>query len=88
MAGNSDTVLANARISGIVVDPNNTNIAYASVESGGSGGPGVYKTVDGGLHWTNVLTVTNIFGPSSSTTPLFAGGTTLASVTVAGHQPL
>jgi hypothetical protein len=81
VAGNSDTVLAGARISKIVVDPNNTNIAYAAVEAGGSSGPGVYKTIDGGLHWANVLSVASIFGPNSSVNPLFAGGTSLASVT-------
>ena len=91
VAGNSDTVLANSRISAIVVDPNNTNIAYAAVESGGNAGPGVYKTTDGGLHWVNVFSTAaannNIFGPGSSTTPLFASGTPLASVTSMAINP-
>jgi hypothetical protein len=77
VAGNSDVVLAGARISKLAVDPNDTNIAYAAVASGGQSGPGVYKTTDGGLTWVNVLTTSsmNLNGLG------FAAGTTIASVT-------
>ena len=77
MAGNSDVVLAGARISKMAVDPNNTNIAYAAVASGGQSGPGVYKTTDGGQTWVNVLTTSSM----NLTALGFAGGTTIASVT-------
>jgi FG-GAP-like repeat/Domain of unknown function (DUF4214) len=79
LAGNSDTVLAGARISKVVVDPNNTNIAYVAVVSGGSSGPGVYKTSDGGQTWANVLTTASIQLPPPAGS--FAAGTKLASVT-------
>ncbi len=66
LIGNSNTVLAGARTTKVVVDPADPNIAYVAVASGGTGGvdengvtgpagPGVYKTTDGGLHWKNVL---------------------------------
>ncbi len=71
-AGNSGTQLAGARISKIVVDPNDPNTAYAAVASGGANGPGVYKTTDGGGTWVDVLT---------PATMNLAPGTALASVT-------
>ena len=77
VAGNSDVVLAGARISKMAVDPNNTNIAYAAVASGGEFGPGVYKTTDGGQTWVNVLTTSSM----NLTALGFPAGTTLASVT-------
>ena len=86
MAGNSDVVLAGARISSMAVDPDNTNIAYAAVASGGEFGPGVYKTSDGGQTWTNVLTATSM----NLTALGFPAGTTLASVTdlsLNSHDP-
>ena len=70
-------VLAGARISKMAVDPNNTNIAYAAVASGGEFGPGVYKTTDGGQTWVNVLTTSSM----NLTALGFPAGTTLASVT-------
>ena len=45
-------------ISGIAIDPNNSNIVYAAAygSSRDAGGDrGIYKTVDGGKTWTNVL---------------------------------
>ncbi len=77
VAGNSDVVLAGARISKMAVDPNNTNIAYAAVASGGQSGPGIYKTTDGGQTWVNVLTTTSM----NLTALGFPAGTTIASVT-------
>ncbi|HBI42500.1 MAG TPA: hypothetical protein DDY78_06525, partial [Planctomycetales bacterium] len=84
VAGNSDTVLAGARISKVVVDPNNTNIAYVAVESGVSG-PGVYKTSNGGQTWVNVLTLASIHLPPPANA--FAAGTGLASVTDLAINP-
>jgi FG-GAP-like repeat len=85
VAGNSDTVLAGARVSKVVVDPNNTNIAYVAVESGGSSGPGVYKTSNGGQTWANVLTVASIGLPPPANS--FPAGTKLASVTDLAINP-
>jgi photosystem II stability/assembly factor-like uncharacterized protein len=78
LIGNSSTVLANARVSKVVVDRNDPNIAYVAVTSGGAGGPGVYQTTDGGLTWNDVLLVQNMFDDSGNALP---GGTTLPSVT-------
>ncbi len=86
VAGNSDVVLAGARISSMAVDPDNTNIAWAGVASGGEFGPGVYETIDGGAHWTNVLTTATM----NLTALGFPTGTTLASVTdisLNSHDP-
>ncbi len=77
IAGNSDVVLAGARISKIVVDPDNVYIAYAAVASGGQFGPGVYRTTDGGQTWVNILTAANMNLAGLG----FPAGTTLASVT-------
>src|SRR5204863_1947779 len=62
VAGDSGTVLLGARAVKVVIDANNPNIAYVGVAAGGNsgalggpGGPGVYKTTDGGLTWNNVL---------------------------------
>jgi hypothetical protein len=63
---------AGARISKMAVDPNNSNIVYVAVESGGFFGAGVYRTLDGGQSWYNVLT---------PATMGLAAGTALASVT-------
>jgi hypothetical protein len=61
LIGNSNTVLFGAKISKVVVDRNDPNIAYVAVTSGGASGPGVYKTTDGGMHWANVLLPQNMF---------------------------
>ena len=78
VAGNSATVLAGARISKMIVDNNNPDIAYAAVASGGSSGPGVYQTTDGGLTWTNVMVPTAMVDSNGNT---LAAGAALASVT-------
>jgi hypothetical protein len=71
VVGNSPTVLANARVTALAVDPNNANIVYVAVASGGQG-PGVYRTLDGGQTWTNILSTSNMATWGKS-------GTTLAS---------
>src|SRR5262249_19038185 len=78
VAGNSATVLAGARISKMIVDNDDPNTAYAAVASGGSSGPGVYKTTDGGLTWTNVMVPTAMVDSNGNT---LAAGSALASVT-------
>ncbi len=70
------------QISRIVIDPQNPSIVYAGA-LGHAYGPneqrGVYKSVDGGAHWTRVLDLGSEIGVSdlvmSSTAPrlLFAG---------------
>ena len=98
LIGNSGTVLAGARAVKVVVDPGNPNIAYVGVASGGvaqaptaqypiggPGGPGVYKTTDGGLTWFNVLNpasmtyLTNPTNPATLTT--LGAGAPVDSVT-------
>jgi photosystem II stability/assembly factor-like uncharacterized protein len=87
-AGRTWTLLGNdvfngARISKIGIgapdsfNPNGSTL-YVAVAEGGQG-PGVYRSVDGGLTWTNVLVKSNMF-----IDPLNGGGTVtaaLASVT-------
>ena len=53
------------QIGGIAIDPNNSNIVYAAAygSSRNSGGHrGIYKTVDGGKTWTNVLKISEYTG--------------------------
>jgi photosystem II stability/assembly factor-like uncharacterized protein len=45
--GSPFTFAANGRVNSIAVDPTNSNVLYL-----GSAGGGVWKTVDGGAHWT------------------------------------
>jgi hypothetical protein len=68
VVGNSPTILANARVTAMAVDPNNANIVYVAVASGGQG-PGVYRTLDGGQTWTNILSTANMatWGKSGTT---------------------
>jgi hypothetical protein len=61
LVGNSAAALAGARISALVIDGNNPNTVYVGVASGGSSGPGVYKSTDGGATWKNVLTTAVMF---------------------------
>jgi hypothetical protein len=72
LAGNSATVFADARISKIVVDPNNANLVYVGVASGGQFGPGVYRSANGGNTWVNVMTpaVMNLAGGGTASGPL------------------
>jgi hypothetical protein len=81
LIGNSFGVLANARIASIVIDANTPNRVYAAVAAGGSAGPGVYRSDDGGLTWKNVLTPTNMFLPGGTRGASLPAGTALASVT-------
>ena len=53
------------QIGGIVIDPNNSNIVYAAAygSSRVSGGDrGIYKTMDGGKTWENVLKISEFTG--------------------------
>ncbi len=53
------------QIGGIAIDPNNSDIVYVSAygSSRNAGGHrGIYKTVDGGKNWTNVLKVSQYTG--------------------------
>jgi hypothetical protein len=81
LVGNSATALAGARIVKVVIDANNPNRVYVAVASGGSSGPGVYRSDDGGLTWHNVLLPVNMFLPGGSRTQNLPAGTALASVT-------
>jgi photosystem II stability/assembly factor-like uncharacterized protein len=59
---------ATAQIAQIAVDPHDADIAYvAAVGDPFTAGPsrGVYKTIDGGLHWSHVLAVDDTTGASS-----------------------
>ncbi len=58
--GNSGTVLANSRISKIIIDGENPLIVYAGVAAGGQDGPGVYKSTDGGLTWLQTMNATSM----------------------------
>lgn len=52
-------------ITGIVIDPNNSNIVYASAYGPlrrGGGDRGIYKTTDGGENWEKVLYVSEYTG--------------------------
>src|SRR5215469_7474769 len=53
----TQTTNGGARIGGLAVDPNNSNVILAAVDWGYSGGngDGVYRSTDGGRKWTNVL---------------------------------
>jgi hypothetical protein len=59
VVGNSGTFLANARVTAMAVDPSNPNKVYVAVASGVNG-PGVYRSLDGGLTWTNILSTGNM----------------------------
>jgi hypothetical protein len=82
VVGNSGTVLANARVTGIAIDPNNANIVYVAVAAGGQG-PGVYRTLDGGATWTNILSTNNMaaWGKTGTTVAAFNSAIQLGSVT-------
>jgi hypothetical protein len=54
------SALAGARISKMAVDPNNSLRVYAAVASGGSFGPGLYRSDDGGVTWINTLNPTKM----------------------------
>jgi hypothetical protein len=81
-------VFGGAKISKLVVSTNGkdhiTRI-YAAVASGGSFGPGVYRSTDGGMTWTDVLT-TNVMQLDAG--GIVAKGTALASVTDIAIDPL
>jgi hypothetical protein len=77
VAGDSGTVLGGGRAVKVVIDANNPNIAYVAAATAGAGGPGVYKTTDGGQHWFNVLVPTQMTSGGGTLPP----GTPLASVT-------
>lgn len=67
--GNSPAVLGGARITKIAVGADiqqgqGANFVYVAVASGGAQGPGVYRSSDGGITWTNVLTL----GPNGTMT--------------------
>jgi hypothetical protein len=81
LVGNSFSVLANARISSLVIDANTPNRVYVAVAAGGSAGPGVYRSDDGGLTWKNVLVPTAMFLPGGTRGATLPAGTALASVT-------
>ncbi len=52
-------------VTGIVIDPNNSNIVYASAYGSlrkGGGDRGIYKTIDGGKTWDKVLEVNKYTG--------------------------
>ncbi len=75
LIGNSGSVMQNVRTVKVVIDKNDTNVAYvgdAGDQVLGRLSGAVYKTTDGGLTWTNVLTPAALG---------LAPGTQLASVT-------
>ncbi len=52
-------------VTGIVIDPNNTNVVYASAYGSlrrGGGDRGIYKSTDGGETWEKVLYVSEFTG--------------------------
>lgn len=51
---------------------------YAAVASGGQFGPGIYRSTDGGLTWTNAMRIDNMFRDAGGT---FAANIQLASAT-------
>ena len=65
----SGSTFSQVSISKIVVDPANANIVYAATLSGVAGAVdvrannatpyGIWKSVDGGVHWTGLITTTN-----------------------------
>ncbi len=82
-------VFAGAHISAMVVDPTNNSIAYVAVAWWDNPAlqPGVYRTVDGGQTWTNILNPANMIGPGGTA---LGSGTLLASVTdliIDNHTP-
>jgi hypothetical protein len=83
VVGNSETVLGGARITRMAVDDNSPNIVYAAVASGGQSGPGVYRSLDGGRTWVNVLTQS-----AMHLAPVNGGGTVSASTTLASVTDL
>ncbi len=72
-----ESVLNGARVSAIAADPDNGNYVWVAVTSfsNGLGVPGVYRSTDGGITWTNTLITANM--------TLAAGGhpASVASVT-------
>ena len=55
-------------ISDIIIDPTNPDIVFVSAQGaqyGPSSQRGIYKSIDGGVTWTNVLFVNNITGASA-----------------------
>jgi hypothetical protein len=68
-SGSTWTLIGNdtfngARVSSVSVSPQSTVDGkirvYVTVDAGGSQGPGVYRSEDGGKTWTNVLTQTSM----------------------------
>jgi len=56
--------LANIAVNSLVMDPNNHLVLYAGTGEGyfnvdGLRGNGIYKTVDGGANWTQLLSTNN-----------------------------
>jgi hypothetical protein len=82
VVGNSGSVLANARVTAIAVDPNNAGIVYVAVAAGGQG-PGVYRTLDGGATWINILSTSNMaaWGKTGTTLAALDSSIQLGSVT-------
>lgn len=81
LAGNSGSVLSGARVTKVAVAANSQsgpNFVYVAVASGGAQGPGVYRSIDGGLTWVNVLASSNMTGANNQPVP---AGTPIASVT-------
>jgi hypothetical protein len=86
--GNSGTVLSGARITAVVVDNDDPNTVYAAVASGGTNGPGVYKTTNAlsaNATWSIVTSDSVMF--TGSTTATLTNGTALASVTSLIEDP-
>jgi hypothetical protein len=81
VVGNSNAVFGGARISQIVVAKSSTpattpDPVYVAVASGGMFGPGVYRSLNGGQTWTNILTVASLNVPAGDVAPA-----SIASVT-------
>lgn len=77
VVGNSASVLAGARVTKVLVGSNvppggGPNAVYVAVAAGGAKGPGVYRSLDGGVTWDNFLTPARMN---------LLNGTALASVT-------
>jgi hypothetical protein len=74
-------VFADSRISKIAVSvpgPDGLTSIYVAVASGGAFGPGIYRSKDGGMTWTNVMDPTKMFLDGGGA---LGAGTALASAT-------
>lgn len=74
------------KIQTILIHPTNSNIMHVAVNTSSSSARGIWKTTDGGVNWTRVLTVTieDILYKPGSTSEIYACGSSFYKSTNSG----